>query len=771
MHVGSSSPRRERGAAHRASSPRGRLARQAAGLSGRRRRKIKLDSLMTSKKFSPRPGGLSPRRLAAASCQASGQQLAEGVPPSLHSLDLVHGRDFASQGNSDATISGMQSPSSVRMGAQEFVRCLERDRSSPSRRRGSDFFESEIRELFTDMRTTELQQLAFTAGVPVEDVEEATYGANPHEALVALLVRHSEFALQFAAPEDMDNNEGPLLHGSDEEAAAIAVQRHARGASARRAYAVLQTERGAARTVQSTYGHSQHTRTRAANLHKSKMAAQTIQARYRGGRTRRQLDEEHYQQACDAATLDIQRHWRGRQGRREAEQAHPLYGLPPWAGDAATAIQSRWRGGKSRDTLSPAMEHHRRMRNDAAAMVQARYRGSAARREAMEELQLRRVRRFKRHVDIGALISIFQVNDADGSATLSWENFSEAIFSGQVDGLTHAEDREDEQLIASETICAIFDAADVDSDGYLVLDEFLQFLGLSQTTISAWRIHGPSAGVLWLNGIAPPGWMTESWIRQGELMTARRQLREAKTNTLRELRWPPSPHTLRQRQLHGGDGHLDSGTSPVPGSPMVRAQELARSRGAVSRLQAIDSSSGVGQIDSESSALGLAPRSPTKTRALELARQRHGGVSPRSKGRGSPRSRSSNLRGGELSARAEEMRKTPRASRQLIAKAREHADPHAGLSSCQTIVLETPRHTDDRLTREEQDDKRAQAKYDGQTRPLRLEPASTPQKISLDRGSQREEGLAEVIPKKVSPRSSQRPPPAGRSEGTIGRAI
>ena len=365
----------------------------------------------------------------------------------------------------------------------------------------------------------------------------------------------------------------------------------------------------------------------------------------------------------------------------------------------------------------------------------------------MEELQLRRIRRFKRLVDIGALISLFQVNDADSSATLSWKNFSEAIFSGQVDGLTDGDKGEDENSIANETIRAVFDAADLDSDGYLDLDEFLQFLGLSPSTISAWRMRGPSAGVLWLNGIAPPGWMTESWIRQGEEMALRRQLREAKANTLRELRWSPSRHGV------GGSGHFDSETSPVSGSPMVRAQELARKRGAVSRLQAIDNSSGVGQIDSQSSALGILPGSPTKMRALELARQRHGTDSPRSEDRGSPGRGSKLRRGDELSARVEEMRLTPRASRvQLIATAREYDDPSAGLNGCETMVLENPRHAGDSLTHDEQDDQHAQRSYDDQMRPLQLQPASIPQKIPPR--LQREEELSEVATK-VSKRSSQ----------------
>lgn len=703
------SPQSWRGSPSVGTSPKGRLSARAATLSERTRRKERLQRLLASKKFSPVPRSMpDPADVSAwqeaVGTQASGEQVAEGVPPSLHGRPhLNRGRDSTRQSDSDATIAGLPSPSSVRMGPRDLIAWLERDRaSSPTPRLGKrasraqasgvmspgetgmstisvgssgdwgtsegDISEGEIWELLSGMRPTELQQLAFTAGIPVEDVEAATYDANPQEALVVLLVRHSIAALRLAGrAENADeqpvyasgdeailNAKEQLLYPMDEEAAAVAVQRHARGFSARRAYAAQQTERSAARTIQSTYRDGRDKHARAGKLHESRTAARTIQARYRGGRTRRMLDEEQ------RGALEIQRHWRGRQGRRDAEQAHPLYGFPPSAGVAATSIQSRWRGGKSRENILPAMQQHRNTRNDAAAVVQARYRSSTARREAMEELLLRRIRRFKRHVDIGALVSLFEVNDMDNSATLSWEVFSEAIASGQVDGLPHAEADEDEQATASVTSRAVFEAADLDSDGNLDLEEFLQFLGLSHTTIAAWRQEGPSAGTLWLAGVAPPGWMTESWIRQGEDMAARRQLREAKANSLRELRWPPSPNTLRRRQLHG----QDSDSSGMPGSPLGRAQELAASRGAVSRLQAIDHSSGVGQIGSESSALsiGLSPRSPTKTRVLELAQRRGVVLRSQSNERGSPSPRSGRreLRGSALRARAEEMRTSPR---------------------------------------------------------------------------------------------------------------
>ena len=733
-----------RGSPSVGTSPKGRLSARAATLSERTRRKERLQRLLASKKFSPAPRSTSdPADVsewqAAVGTQASGEQLAEGVPPSPHNPHPTRGRDFTRQTDVDATIAGVPSPSSVRMGAREFVAWLERDRvSSPTPRLGKragraqaleaktmgatvvrprttisagtsgdcvnsedDISEDEIWEMLSDMRLTELQQLAFTAGIPVEDVEAATYDANPQEALVVLLVRHSIAALRLAGrAENADEQpvygsvsgeeaildaEEQLLHAMDEDAAAIVVQRHVRGISARRAYAAQHTECDTARTIQSTGRNDRDKHARAGKLHDSRTAARTIQARYRGGRTRRMLDEEQ------RGALEIQRHWRGRQGRRDAEQARPLYRFSPSAGVAATSIQSRWRGGKSRENILPKMQQHRNKRNNAAAVVQARYRSSTARREAMEELLLRRIRRFKRHVDIGALVSLFEVNDVDNSATLSWKTFSEAIASGQVGGLPYAEGDEDEQAIASVTSRAVFEAADLDSDGYLDLEEFLQFLGLSHTTIAAWRQHGPSAGTLWLAGVVPPGWMTESWIRQGEDMTARRQLRGAKANTLRELRWPPSPNTLRRRQLHG----QESDGVDVPRSPLGRAQELAVSRGAVSRLQAIDHSTGVGQIGSESSArsIGLSPRSPTKTRVLELAQRRGVVLRSQSNERGSPSPRSGRreLRGGALRARAEEMRTSPRRAVPRQSSERGSPSPRSGRREMAGIEVDAVR--------------------------------------------------------------------------------
>ena len=57
-----------------------------------------------------------------------------------------------------------------------------------STRSEDDISEDEIREIFGGMRLNELQQLALTAGIDLEDVEEATelynyYNRNPIEEI------------------------------------------------------------------------------------------------------------------------------------------------------------------------------------------------------------------------------------------------------------------------------------------------------------------------------------------------------------------------------------------------------------------------------------------------------------------------------------------------------------------------------------------------------------------------------------------------------------
>jgi hypothetical protein len=672
-------------------------------------------------------GAVSPWR-SVADTRASGDQLMEGIPP--YSPRLARQRHGTAPDDDDATMAGVVRPSRVRMSPDEFVAYLATGERPPSptrrgrtgggaRPRGSssaahtpvsnpdlEISEDEVVSMWREMRLTELQQLAFDAAIPHEMIEEATYEADPKEAVIQLLVRHGMASMvpplspseqqeleeyldaqsdgsrrlateeeswdaEREASEELDLEEALLY----QELAAVAVQRRARGASARRAYAAQLEARntGAACAIQARYRGSRARRdlreeeaaaitlqrrargmtarrAYSAESNERRAAARAIQARYRGGRTRRELQEEReYQRELAAGAVEVQRVWRGRQGRQRAEQAHPLYGLPPWAGDAATVVQSRWRGGRAREDVGHAMAKHKRKRHNAASLVQGRFRSSVAARDAAAELLLRRVRKFKRQVDIGELISLFDKHDADGNATLSWEEFHAAISEAQQAELAYAEVGEDD-LISDVTLRAVFAAADTDADGSLDLVEFLGFLGMSPGAISVWLDQGPSAGVGWLAGLDPPGWMTESWIREGEDLTARRRKREqeARHDALRELRWPPSPHKRardrEQRQqllLGGGGGGGGGGGSPptaaaVPGSPKARALELAQRRGAK---------------PSSSPGKGDRRRSP----------------------RGSAGGAASELRGAELRARAETMLTSPRASRaQLLARARAH---------------------------------------------------------------------------------------------------
>ena len=521
------------------------------------------------------------------------------------------------------------------------------------------------------MRLTQLQQRTFSQGVAHDAIEQAFGAPDPREVFIMLLLEHADgrgslppvdeqaaaagqrqtMRQQWAEDEQQRQREQQREQQQRGQAeveahsAARAIQARYRGARERtrlqqgweQEEEMLREELGATQIQTAYRGRRARTELEVRRQRREEDRAQTHRQQQQNEQQRQQqmfselseraaLQEERYRERSEGA-VGIQRVFRGRQGRREAEKASPRYGLPPWADSAATAVQARWRGSKQRRDMAPELAQHTAERGAAAAIVQGRYRSCVAARLTRSELLSKRVQLFKSRADIPGLVSLFHEHDTDGDATISWEEFSTAIrkereddAAADMDGSAQPPRRILTGEVSQVTLRAVFDAADTDGDGQLDLFEFLCFLGVPVGAIPAWLEQGQGSAD-WLAGLTPPDWMTAAWLDEGEALAARRRKRERQTAavSLRKMRWAPSPHARSPRSPAGG------ASSPmVAGSPRARAQELAQ--------------------------------------------RRAGGAGPRASPRGGQE-----LRAAELRARAETMKSSPRSPSRaaLLAQARE----------------------------------------------------------------------------------------------------
>ncbi|CAK0841022.1 unnamed protein product [Prorocentrum cordatum] len=175
-------------------------------------------------------------------------------------------------------------------------------------------------------------------------------------------VSYEEFVNYFRKGKDKAFVEAAAAKAARESQAAVNIQRHHRGASARRQ---LRAER-AQRVAEAE-------------------AAVCIQRHHRGACARRQVRDARAQKDVEArqAAVCIQRHYRGASSRRQlrAERARRQA-----EADAAVCIQRHRRGATARRSARRQLTAARAQTDtEAAVYIQRHYRGAAGRRQAREQ--------------------------------------------------------------------------------------------------------------------------------------------------------------------------------------------------------------------------------------------------------------------------------------------------------------------------------------------------------------------------------------------------